>query len=88
MVNREERMSIRRQCKLVSVSRASFYYKPLGESEENLKIMRLMDEHYLEHPLARRSLWLDVSLILTPHSFYFSTKLQALFFKRLASGRG
>lgn len=50
MVNREERMSIRRQCKLVSVSRASFYYKPLGESEENLKIMRLMDEHYLEHP--------------------------------------
>jgi len=50
MLNREERLSIRCQCKLVSVSRGSFYYKPLGESEENLKIMRLMDEHYLKHP--------------------------------------
>jgi putative transposase len=26
------------------------YYKPVGESEENLAIMRLMDEHYLDHP--------------------------------------
>jgi len=43
-------LSIRRQCKLVSVSRGSFYYKSLGESEDNLKLMRLMDEHYLEHP--------------------------------------
>ena len=50
MVNRKEGMSIRCQCNLVSVSRSSFYYKPLGETEENLRIMRLMDEHYLEHP--------------------------------------
>jgi putative transposase len=50
MVNREEVLSIRCQCNLVSVSRGSFYYKPLGESEDNLKLMRLMDEHYLEHP--------------------------------------
>ena len=50
MVNREEPLSIRCQCNLVSVSRGSFYYKPLGESEDNLKLMRLMDEHYLEHP--------------------------------------
>ncbi len=48
MVNREEPLSIRCQCNLVSVSRGSFYYKPLGESEDNLKLMRLMDEHYLE----------------------------------------
>jgi putative transposase len=26
------------------------YYAPKGESQENLKIMRIMDEHYLEHP--------------------------------------
>jgi len=49
MVNREEMLSIRCQCKLVSVNRGSFYYKPLGETEENLRIMRLMDEHYLNH---------------------------------------
>lgn len=28
------------------------YYEPVGESEENLTIMRMMDEHYLEHPTA------------------------------------
>ncbi len=50
MVNRKEPLSIRRQCDLVSVSRGSFYYKPLGETEENLHIMRLMDEHYMERP--------------------------------------
>jgi putative transposase len=50
MVNRKEGLSIRCQCNLVTVSRSSFYYKPLGETEENLRIMRLMDEHYLKHP--------------------------------------
>ena len=50
MVNRGEGLSVRCQCNLVSVSRGSFYYKPLGETEENLRIMRLMDEHYLNHP--------------------------------------
>lgn len=39
MVNREEPLSIRCQCNLVSVSRGSFYYKPLGESEANLKLI-------------------------------------------------
>lgn len=50
MVNRGEGLSVRCQCNLVSVSRGSFYYKPLGETEENLRIMRFMDEHYLNHP--------------------------------------
>ncbi|MFA5817043.1 MAG: IS3 family transposase [Bacteroidales bacterium] len=50
LVDRQEVLSIRRQCELVSVNRSSFYYKPLEESEEALKIMRLMDEHYLFHP--------------------------------------
>jgi len=26
------------------------YYEPVGESEENFHLMRLMDDHYLEHP--------------------------------------
>jgi putative transposase len=32
------------------VNRGSFYYKPVDESEENLRVMRHMDEHYLERP--------------------------------------
>ncbi len=50
MIDPQNPLSIRCQCKLVSVSRSRFYYKPLEESEENLKIMRLMDEQYLHHP--------------------------------------
>jgi len=50
MVNRKESLSIRCQCNLVSVNRGSFYYHPVAETEENLKVMRLMDEHYLKHP--------------------------------------
>jgi len=50
MIDPQDPLSIRCQCKLVSVSRSRFYYKPLEESEENLKIMRMMDEHYLFQP--------------------------------------
>lgn len=51
MVN-EGPLSIRRQCDLLSVSRSSFYYQPVQESEENMEIMNLMDKHYLDHPTA------------------------------------
>jgi len=39
-------ISIRRQCALLGVSRASWYYEPAGESQENLRLMRLIDEVY------------------------------------------
>lgn len=44
------KLSVVEQCKLLSVSRSGFYYKPNGESALNLELMRLMDEHYLHHP--------------------------------------
>ncbi len=43
-------LSIVRQCKLVSISRASFYRQSGGESEENLLLMRLIDEQFLATP--------------------------------------
>jgi len=43
-------ISIRRQCELLGVSRASWYYEPAGESEENLRLMRLIDEQYMRAP--------------------------------------
>ena len=43
-------LSVRNQCKLLDINRSSVYYKPKGESEENLEVMRIMDEHYMEHP--------------------------------------
>jgi putative transposase len=43
-------LSIRRQCELVGLNRATFYYEPAGESAENLLLMRLIDEQYLRTP--------------------------------------
>lgn len=43
-------ISIRRQCELLDISRAGLYYKPVGESEENLRLMRLLDEQYMRTP--------------------------------------
>jgi len=43
-------LSLSRQCKLLSISRSSFYYAPLGESAENLALMRRIDELFLKHP--------------------------------------
>ena len=44
------RLSIVRQCELASVSRASFYREPAGEREENLVLMQLIDEAFLDCP--------------------------------------
>jgi putative transposase len=49
-ISEDEKISIRSQCELLEINRSTVYYKPVGESEENLAIMRLMDEHYLDHP--------------------------------------
>ena len=50
LIDKQHDLSIRKQCKVLSVSRSSLYYAPVGETTENLKIMRIMDEHYLKHP--------------------------------------
>lgn len=50
MINKASKLSIRQQCELLNVSRSSSYYTPVGEKEENLKIMRLIDERHLEKP--------------------------------------
>ena len=42
---------MRRQCDLLGVNRAGLYYQPAGESEENLMLMRLIDEQYTRRPI-------------------------------------
>ena len=41
---------MRRQCELLGLNRSSLYYEPAAESEENLRLMRLIDEQYLKTP--------------------------------------
>ena len=45
-----KQLSIRRQCELLGLNRSTLYYRGVGESEENLKLMRLIDEQYLQRP--------------------------------------
>ncbi len=52
---------MRRQCDLLGVNRSGLYYQPVGESEENLRLMRLIDEEYTRHPFygsRRMTVWL------------------------------
>ena len=52
-------LSIARQCALVGVSRSGFYYRPSGETELNLTLMRLVDEQHLKTPYygSRKMAW-------------------------------
>ena len=43
-------ISVRRQCGLLGINRSGLYYEPVGESEENLLLMRLVDEQYTRTP--------------------------------------
>jgi putative transposase len=44
------KLSVVRQCDLVSISRSGFYYQPTGETPLNLMLMRLIDGQFLETP--------------------------------------
>jgi putative transposase len=41
---------MRRQCELLGVNRSGLYYEPFCESDENLALMRLLDEQYTRTP--------------------------------------
>jgi putative transposase len=43
-------ISVRRQCKLIGLNRATYYREPAGESAQNLNLMRLIDEEYTRRP--------------------------------------
>ena len=43
-------LSVRAQCGLLGIHRSGLYYAPAKESEENLSVMRLLDERYLDRP--------------------------------------
>ncbi len=50
MVSRDHRLSLRKQCELLQLSRSRLYYQPVGESAENLRFMEIIDKQFLETP--------------------------------------
>ena len=56
------RLSVSRQCALLGLARSTAYYEPACESEENLWLMRQIDEQYLQTPFygsRRMAIWLQ-----------------------------
>jgi putative transposase len=54
-------LSVLRQCELLGLSRSTFYYQPAQESEEDLALMRLIDQQYTRYPFygsRRMTAWL------------------------------
>jgi putative transposase len=41
---------VQRQCELLGLPRSSYYYQPRPESAENLRLMRRLDQLYMECP--------------------------------------
>jgi putative transposase len=50
MIEVDEQISLRRQCELLGLNRASYYYEPAQESVLNLELMRKIDEQYTHTP--------------------------------------
>jgi putative transposase len=54
-------LSVRRQCELLGLNRSSLYYEPAPAAEEDLRLMRLIDQQYTACPFygsRRLTAWL------------------------------
>lgn len=58
-VDKAHELSVVRQCALLDIHRSGLYYGPKGERQQNLKLMRLIDEEHMLHP------WLGVPRMAT-----------------------
>jgi len=50
LIDPDSPLPFARQCELLGLPRSSFYYQPIGESTQNLQLMRLLDEQHLRTP--------------------------------------
>src|SRR6266576_5565657 len=57
-----QQLSVRRQCGLLGLAPASYYYVPQPESAQNLCYLRMLDEEYTRHPfygVRKMTAWLQ-----------------------------
>ncbi len=47
---RHSSLSVVRQCKLLDISRSGLYYQPVGVSDEDFNLMKLIDREYMATP--------------------------------------
>ncbi len=62
MIDKEDKLSVTRQCELLELSRSGFYYTPVPVSAKDMELMRQIDEIHLMYPFygsrkIRTELW-------------------------------
>ena len=50
MIDRDHELSLVKQCRLLAISRSGIYYEPKPVSDDDLRLMRLIDEIHLAKP--------------------------------------
>jgi len=50
MIDKDHKLPITKQCKLLELSRSSVYYEPAPVSDKDRELIRLIDEIHLECP--------------------------------------
>jgi len=50
MIDKEHKLPITKQCKILGLSRSNIYYEPVPVSDKDRELMRLIDEIHLEEP--------------------------------------
>jgi len=87
MIVQDYKLSLKVQCEILGIHRSGLYYENRGESDLNLELMRLMDEHYHYHPykgVPRMHVWLtkdkgfEVSLNRVARLYYGVMGLRAI----------
>lgn len=62
MVDSSEKLALHKQCKILNLNRHFMYYEVKKESDENLKIMELLDKQYYQTPFygyRKLTIWLQ-----------------------------
>jgi putative transposase len=50
MIDREHTLPLTRQSRILELSRSSLYYQAVSVSDQDLELMRFIDEIHLKHP--------------------------------------
>ena len=60
MIDRAHDLPVVQQCKILSLSRSTAYYKPQETSQNDLALMRRIDELHLDYPFAGNRMLRDL----------------------------
>lgn len=51
-IGKAEKISVKKQCELLQISRSSHYYQKVPESDFNLELMKMIDSKFVNSPFS------------------------------------